>query len=494
MSRVDDLIRGEQLAFAMKAFALRPGERLEPWPYVRYILWHLDKVASGKVKRVVVALPPRHGKTFLCSISFAAWILAHNPAAKILIISYGQELADKIAYDIRAILQCEWYRRIFIKTRLKKSKLDDLVTTAGGGVRSVSLEGGVTGLGADFIIIDDAVQIKDADNDKQLERVNALFDAEIRTRLNNQKKGAIVIVAHRLAENDLPGHVLAEGGWKLVKLPLIAPRARTYETDDGLVWQRRKGELLRPDAFTTRDIGRLRRMKRPDFETLQQQNPGERDRLRVKAEHIGVFRPEDVPPDAAVVLSIDPGQKGGPSNSCHVVQAWVSREGRHFLVDQWRDRCAYRDFRTEVYGFIRRWRPSAILIEATGNGLALLSDIRPQLGMQVVPITPVDDKVTRLRRHLKTIRGGAVCVPKFAPWLEIFVAELTAFPYGEFDDQVDALSQYLDWIAENPCLVKRPPRAVAAGISGHGMPLVVQPALWSVSQTRGAVLVRRRMR
>ena len=253
MSPIDHLIRSEQLAFAMKSFAQRPGERLEPWPYVRFIVAHLDKVVSGKVKRLIVALPPRHGKTFLCSISFAAWILAHNPAAKILIISYGQELADKIAYDIRAILQSEWFRRLF-KTRLKKSKLDDLVTTAGGGVRSVSLEGGVTGLGADYIIVDDAVQIKDADNDKQLERVNALFDAEIRTRLNSPKKGAIVIVAHRLAENDLPGHVLAEGGWKLVRLPLIAPRARTYETDDDFVWERRKGEFLIVAVIFGRDV------------------------------------------------------------------------------------------------------------------------------------------------------------------------------------------------------------------------------------------------
>ena len=264
MSSVDHLITHEQLAFAMKAFALRPGERLQPLPYVRYILWHLDKVVSGKVKRLVVALPPRHGKTFLCSISFAAWILAQNPAAKILIISYGQELADKIAYEIRSILQCDWFRRLF-KTRLGKSKLNDLVTTAGGGVRSVSLEGSVTGFGADLIIVDDAVQIKDCDNDRQLQRVNTLFDGEIRTRLNNQKKGAIVIVAHRLAENDLPGHVLAEGGWKLAKLPLIAPRARSFKTDDGFVWERHKGALLRPDAFTLRDIGRLRRMRAAGF-------------------------------------------------------------------------------------------------------------------------------------------------------------------------------------------------------------------------------------
>ena len=129
-------------------------------------------------------------------------------------------------------------------------------------------------------------------------------------------------------------------------------------------------------------------MKRPDFETLQQQNPGVRDRLRVKAEHIGVFTREDVPPDAAVVLSVDPGQKGGPGHSYHVIQAWTLRDDRHLLLDQWRERCLYRDFRNEVRSFIRRWRPSAILIEATGNGPALLSDIRPQVGMQVIPLHP----------------------------------------------------------------------------------------------------------
>jgi hypothetical protein len=104
--------------------------------------------------------------------------LAHAPASKILLVSYGQELADKIAYDIREILRSDWFRRIF-KTRIAKGKLTDVVTTAGGGVRSVSVEGGVTGLGADFIIVDDPVQIKDSANVRQIERVNDLFDSEI---------------------------------------------------------------------------------------------------------------------------------------------------------------------------------------------------------------------------------------------------------------------------------------------------------------------------
>ena len=201
----------------------------------------------------VITLPPRHLKTFLASICLPAWILAHRPSAKILILSYGQELADKIAYGIREILRSAWFCRLF-KARIARRPLTDFTTTANGCVRSVSIEGSVTGFGADVIIVDDAVQIKDCDNEKQLRRVNELFDSEIYTRLDNPKKGAIVIVAHRLAEDDLPGHVLQEGGWKQVRLPLIAPRRRTYEIDDLVV-----GNARRATSSACRRVHRSRR-------------------------------------------------------------------------------------------------------------------------------------------------------------------------------------------------------------------------------------------
>jgi predicted phage terminase large subunit-like protein len=490
MTAADNLITTSLLAFAMKAHAqLRPGQQLEPLPYVHFVTSHLERVSSGKCKRLIVALPPRHAKTFLCSITLSAWILAHAPASKILLVSYGQELADKIAYDIREILRSGWFRRLF-ETRIAKGKLTDVVTTAGGGVRSVSVEGGVTGLGADFIIVDDPVQIKDSANTRQIERVNDLFDSEIRTRLNNPKKGAIVIVAHRLAEDDLPGHVKSEGAWTTVRLPLIAARSRTYKTAEGFEWLREKGELLRPDAFTPRDVERLRRMRHPDFETLQQQRPGARDRLRIWAEHFGAFASAEVPSDVPVVLSIDPGQNGGPTHSYSVAQVWALHDQRYLLLDQWRGQSRYRELRGEVYRLIRQWRPSVILIEATAQGPALVSDIRPQVGMEICAITPVEDKVTRLRRHQKTIRDGVVLLPQHAPWRDEFVNELTTFPYATFDDQVDAMTQFLEWIARN-AVMKRPPRAVAAGMSGNGLALNAQgwrPAL----QCRGGVFVRRR--
>src|SRR6516164_6329289 len=304
------LVQTEFLAFAMKAFAtLNKGRSLGNDKYLKLLAREPTRVAVGETKRLVVSMPPRHCKTFMGSICLPAWILANNPSAKIVILTYGQDLADKTAYAVRNILRSEWFQQAF-HTRLKKdrAKLMDFVTADGGGVRSLSIEGGVTGLGADYIIIDDPVEIKDCGNNKRLERVNDLFDDEIQTRLDHPKKGCIVVIAHRISEDDLPGHVLQKGGWKQLKLPLIAMRSRTYDLGDGEVWERKKGELLRPDAFTKQDIRGLRCLKQPGFETLYQQNPGGRDRLRIKAEFFPAFSVRM--PHSPVILSIEPGQKG----------------------------------------------------------------------------------------------------------------------------------------------------------------------------------------
>jgi predicted phage terminase large subunit-like protein len=483
------LVQTKFLAFAMKASAvLNKGRKLGKDKYLKLVARILTDVAAGKTKRLVVSMPPRHGKTFMASICLSAWILAHNSSAKIVVISYGQDLADKIAYDIRSILRSDWFQQAF-DTRLAKNraKVMDFVTTDGGGVRSLSIEAGVTGLGADFIIIDDPVEIKDCDNSKRLQRVNDLFDDEIQTRLDYPKKGCIVIVAHRVSEDDLPGHVLKKGGWQELKLPLIARRDRTYELADGEIWRRKKGELLRPDAFTQRDIKRLRQSKQPGFGTLQQQNPGGSDRLRIKASYFPTFLPAELQMhESPVILSIDPGQKGGPTNSFSVIQVWVLKGGAHLLLDQWREQAIYKEFRSQAWRFIRQYRPSVVLIEGTGQGPSLFSEIRPQSGMEVAMITPAGDKLERLRKHRRTLRRGLIHLAQNALWYHEFINEATHFPKGPFDDQMDALSQYLTWIAERPNPNKRPPMAIMQGIDSRGRP--IRRSATPTMQGRGVVV------
>ena len=154
--KVKLLLRNDLLSFARKTFKEKNNGRLMPEDrYLELLAGRLADVVVGDTKRLIVNLPPRHFKSWIGSVCLSAWILGHDPAAKILIVTYGQELADKIAHTVREILRSEWYKELFGKTKLVKSrsKLVDFVTTAGGGVRSVSIEGGVTGHGADFIII-----------------------------------------------------------------------------------------------------------------------------------------------------------------------------------------------------------------------------------------------------------------------------------------------------------------------------------------------------
>jgi hypothetical protein len=138
------LVQTKFLAFAMKAFAtLNKGESLGNDNYLQLLAQELARVANCERKRLVVNMPPRHFKTFMGSICLPAWILAHNPSAKIILLTYGQELAGKNAYAIRGILRSEWFRQAFhTRIRNDRAKLVDFITTGGGGVRSLSIYGG----------------------------------------------------------------------------------------------------------------------------------------------------------------------------------------------------------------------------------------------------------------------------------------------------------------------------------------------------------------
>jgi hypothetical protein len=207
------------LVFAQKAFRAMKGNPMPNYLFLELLADRIGDFAQGKGRRLIVNMPPRHFKTWMGSICLPAWILARNPSARILIVSYGEELAKTIAEGMRAIMRADWYLAAFKQTRLAKRKLDNISTTMGGAVRSVSIEGDVTGFGADYILVDDPIEIKHADNIRRLERVNELFDNEVFSRLEPEN-GNVLVLAHRVNEEDLSGHLLKSGGWKHLKLPL----------------------------------------------------------------------------------------------------------------------------------------------------------------------------------------------------------------------------------------------------------------------------------
>ena len=489
------VIRNDFASFVRKAFFHdHDHNKLGKEPYIDYLCHELELVAAGETKRLVINLPPRHLKTFLAAICLPAWVLAKDPSARIIILTYNDGLGQHIAYKIRGILQSAWFKKVF-KTRVAvdRARVDDFATTQGGGVFATSVGGALAGRGADLIIFDDPLDLKDAANAKRIAIVNQRFDSLIMSRLNNPKTGRIVIIAHRLNDDDLSAHVREQGGWRHVVLPLIAARKKTYDLGY-TTWRRKRGELLRPGSHTANQLTYLQMNTiNPDFELFYQQGRGTGLRLAIKGEHFAQASPlAHSPANFATILSVDPGQRSGPNNSFCVIQVWTSTGGNHLLVDQWREQCGYEALRTAFWKFVRRFRPSAALIEATANGPALISDASRKTWIQLVEIMPDNrSKAARLLPHVPLIRGGHIHLPPAAPWRADYIKEFVEFPAGLFDDQIDATTQYLDWITINPTPELPPERGVAAGKGSCG-PLASVSVRGDTLSCRGVVLLKGR--
>jgi predicted phage terminase large subunit-like protein len=461
MNGIKSVLRNNYLSFARKAHRELDGTHISRDPYLEYLSSKVVEFADREINRLIVNLPPRYLKTLFCSVFLAAWILGHNPNTKIMLLAYSEELAEKIARLIRSILLAKWYREVF-PTRIEKghAKAMNFATTAGGGVFAASINGSITGHGADIIIVDDPHNITDAGNQQQLAQTIERFDTVVKSRLNNRKTGRMLIVAHRISDKDLSGHLLEQGNWEHVALPMIATRDQTYETDYGL-WHRRKGELLRPDAEDEDDIAQLKKtLCNPDFDMLYQQDCDGQARPPINPDDFLTFAPGNYA-HLHCVLSIDAGTTNDDNASCSVIQAWAFDDDNYYLMEEFREQCEFEDLKRMAKKFRYRYRPDATLVEKTANGPALISELRRKRKdhHQVVPITPRGSKAARLNRHIGKIRDGRVRLPENAEFHAEFVAEFVEFPHGDHDDQVDAFTQAADWIEQNRALAAQPRRA-----------------------------------
>lgn len=223
-------------------------------------------------------------------------MLAQDAKLKILLVTYSRDLAENIARAIRTIIQSAWFKKLFPGTRIKQghAQVRNFATTAGGQLYATSFDGAITGFGGDVIIIDDPHDIADVDFLDRIERTVDRFHTIVKRRLNNPKRGRILVVAHRVHEDDLSANLLATGRYTRVALPIIATREHNYETNYGR-WKRRKGELLRPDADDIEELEQLRgELVNPSFDMLYQQDADAQAFPTIRPAHFKTFEPADV--------------------------------------------------------------------------------------------------------------------------------------------------------------------------------------------------------
>src|SRR5207248_1811799 len=194
------LLRHDFATFAGRCFQdLNPQAELAMNWHLEVIAAKLTAVREGKIRRLIINLPPRHLKSLMASIAFPAWCLGHDPSAQILCVSYAQDLADKLARDCRSIMMRPWYRRIF-PTRLAQHRqaVQEFVTTRQGYRLATSTGGVLTGRGADFILIDDPLKPEEALSEAQRNSTNGWYGHSLYSRLNDKRHGAIAIIMQRL--------------------------------------------------------------------------------------------------------------------------------------------------------------------------------------------------------------------------------------------------------------------------------------------------------
>jgi predicted phage terminase large subunit-like protein len=444
------------------------GSKLAGDRYLDFFCVAATQVVAKKADRLIVNVPPRHLKTVTISIALAAWELAHRPSTRILVVCHSDALARYIASAIRKILDAPWYRKEFA-TRVAKGedRRGDFQTVQGGGLFAISTFGGITGWGGDLIIIDDTSDIDDARSPEKLAAVNERFNSTIRGRLNNPETGRIVVVQHRLHPNDLSGHLLDQGGWTHLALPLLAEEDTVIEFFDE-VWHRPAGTLLRQGAFSPREVEQLRRSSSiPGFDALYQQRPSGLA-FKIGPQNFPLFR--TIPDQAGgVVLSIDTASGVDPRSSWSALLAFRTDGQNHYLIDVRRFKVDYRDLIQKAVAMVRRHNPSLALVEEAGCGYGLADHLERRAGTRTVTVSPGQmSKIERLRKVADLILAGRVLVPQGGEWVDQFLAEITTFPFGGFDDQVDALTQYLGWWQRSPTVFDRKERPLGSYATTRG--------------------------
>src|SRR5215510_15461100 len=246
-----DVLRKDLCAFIHRSFIeLEAGKTfLSNW-HIEVLAAKLEEVRRGRCKRLIVNMPPRHLKSDAISIAFPAWVLGHEPTKQLLSVTYAQDLSDNLARRSRTLMTSPFYQALF-DTRISKGReaVSDYETTAGGYRLSTSIGGVLTGRGADIIIIDDPLKADEALSEPRRRSVNEWYDNTLRSRLNRQEQGAIIIVMQRLHADDLVAHVQQHESWVVLSFSAIAER----DEEHNLVTpyghkriHRRNGEALHP--------------------------------------------------------------------------------------------------------------------------------------------------------------------------------------------------------------------------------------------------------
>lgn len=418
------------------------------------LLRAIERAAATRYGRFMAFMPPGSAKSTYTSVVAPTYFMGKRPGTRIILASYGTDLARKHGRRARQVARSSGYRAIWRGTTITRdsSAANEWSLTNGSEYLAAGLRAGLTGNRAHGALVDDPIKGREAADSKVIR--DATWDAyvdDLSTRLI--PGGWMGIIQTRWHEDDLAGRLLPKGYngesglikcndgrlWDIINLP-----AQCERDDDPL--GRRPGDMLWPEWFDP-DYWTAFRTSPRTWAALCQQRP--------RPEEGGIFKNAwclqrwgSIPRHAdRVVHSWDTASKEQQINdptACAVFRTGDGVPG-HYLQQVHVDRIDYPTLKQRVINFAERDLPSAILIEDKSSGQALIQELRRTTRLPVIAIEPVQSKLFRAMDVSEMVESGLLLLPASAPWLLDFELEFFGFPVTTHDDQVDAVTQYLKW-------------------------------------------------
>ena len=418
----------------------------------------LQAVADKKSPRLIITMPPRSGKSELVSRRFPAYSFGRFPDLQIIATSYSSDLSQRFNRDVQRIIDDEKYQEIFPETTLNGSRVrpdsrgsyirtSDLFEIVGhaGAYRSCGVGGGITGQGADCLLIDDPVKDRaEANSATVRQSIWDWYTSTAYTRLS--PGGGVIVMATRWHLDDLIGRLIEnmENGqgdtFTVINYPAIAEHDEIH---------RRKGEALHPERYSLDQLKKIQKtVGSRDWAALYQQHPVPDGGALFKLEWFRRWTATSLPPEFDhTLMSWDMTFKDSKNSDYVVGQVWGKKGPNFYLLDQVRGQWDFVKTKEMVRVLAHKWpRVVRKLVEDKANGSAVISELKSTVS-GFVPITPTESKEARASSVTPYFEAGNVFIPEdsAAPWVPHYVSELLEFPAGSHDDQVDSTTQALNY-------------------------------------------------
>tara|TARA_R110001592_G_scaffold6107_4_gene33125 strand:- start:325 stop:1788 length:1464 start_codon:yes stop_codon:yes gene_type:complete len=400
-----------------------------------------EGIASGKIKRLIINMPPRHTKSEFASYLFPSWIIGRKPKTKIIQTTHTAELAVNFGRKVRNLIATTEYKNIFDSVDLQADSkaAGRWSTNHGGEYFAAGVGGAITGRGADLLIIDDPHSEQDALSDTAMDHAYEWYTSGPRQRL--QPGGAIVIVMTRWSLRDLTEKVLKAQGydehadkWEVVEFPALMPSGKPCWPE---YWKQEELEGVRASLSSAK------------WNAQWQQNPTSEEGAILKKEWWKRWEETEVPQLEYIIQSYDTAFSRKETADYSAITTWgvfyPKQDGpaNLILLDSKKGRWDFPELKSQALDQYNFWEPETVIIEAKATGTPLTHELR-QLGIPVVNFTPSrgNDKLTRVHSVSPLFESGLIWAPD-ERWADEVIEECAAFPNGDHDDLVDSTTQAL---------------------------------------------------